>query len=95
MSWPIALLVVLIAVFIAFAVWRIVLTYRRQATTGREDLIGKTAVVRETLDPEGTVFYQGEFWTARSDSGKIEPGEEVLITKVNGLRLLVTKKGKE
>ncbi len=78
-----------------FAVFRIIDTHHRQATTGKEDLKGKTAVVRETLDPEGTVIYEGELWTAVSNSGRIEPGEEVTITKVKGLKLLVMKKVKE
>jgi membrane-bound serine protease (ClpP class) len=93
--WLIAILIILIAGFVAFAVFKIVGTYHKQASTGREDLIGKTGVVRETLNPEGTVFYQGEFWTAISKSGKINTGEEVIITRIDGLKLTVTKKEKE
>ena len=91
----IALVAILIAGFVAFAVWRIVKVHRRQATTGREELRGKTAVVKETLDPEGTVFLEGEHWNAASESGAIKPGEEVVITRVEGLKLYVTKKDKE
>ena len=36
---------------------------------------------------------QGESWTAISEAGQIEPGEEVIITRVDGLKLWVTKKG--
>ncbi len=60
----IATVVILIAGFVAFAVWRIVKGHRRQATTGRDELIGKTVVVKETLEPEGTVFLEGERWSA-------------------------------
>ncbi|MDD5702498.1 MAG: NfeD family protein, partial [Dehalococcoidales bacterium] len=70
-------------------------THRRQASTGREDLIGKKAVVRQALSPEGTVFYKGELWSAISESGTISPGEEVIITGVDGLTLIVIKKEKE
>ena len=93
--WLIALVIILVAGFVAFAAFRIAVVYRRQATTGKEDLKGKTAVVRVALDPEGTVLYQGELWAAISNSGKIEPGEEVTIAKIDGLRLTVTKKAKE
>jgi membrane-bound serine protease (ClpP class) len=93
--WLIALIIIIVGGFIIFAVLRIVDSYRHQATTGREDLKGKTVEVRETIDPEGTVFYEGELWRAVSDSGKIEAGEEVVITKVEGLKLTVTKKTKE
>jgi membrane-bound serine protease (ClpP class) len=93
--WVIALVVIIIGGFVVFAVFRIVASYRHQATTGREDLKGKIVEVRETLNPEGIVFYEGELWRAVSDSGKIEAGEEVVITKVEGLKLTVTKKAKE
>jgi membrane-bound serine protease (ClpP class) len=94
-GWLIAVIVIIVAGFIIFAVFRIVDSYRKQATTGREDLKGKTVEVKETLNPEGTIFYEGELWRAVSDSGIIEAGEEVVITKVEGLKLTVTKKSKE
>jgi len=91
----IATVAILIAGFLTFAIWRVVKVHRRQATTGREELIGKTAVVKEALKPEGTVFLEGERWSAISQSGLVKPGEEVVITKVEGLKLYVTKKEKE
>ena len=60
---------------------------------GKEtELIGKAAVVKVALALEGTVFFKGERWTAISETGRVEPGEEVTITKVDGLILHVTKK---
>ncbi|GAH14180.1 unnamed protein product, partial [marine sediment metagenome] len=35
---------------------------------------------------------QGERWTAISETGRVEPEEEVIITKVDGLKLYVIKK---
>jgi membrane-bound serine protease (ClpP class) len=93
--WLLALLIILVGGFIALAIYLIVRTYHRQATTGKEDLKGKIAEVRETLDPEGIVFYQGDLWAALSTSGKVEPGEEVIITEISGLKLIVKKKKKE
>jgi membrane-bound serine protease (ClpP class) len=93
--WVIALVIILVGGFVVFAVFRIVGAYHRQATTGREDLKGKVVEVRQAIDPEGTVFYEGELWKAVSDSGRIEAGEEVVITKVDGLKVIVTKKSKE
>ena len=89
--WMIALLIVFLLVLVGLAIWRIVLTYRRQATTGREDIVGKKGTVKETLNPEGMLLFQGELWTAVSESGTILPGEEVVITKVDGLKLIVKK----
>ncbi len=89
--WLIAIVTILIAGFFAFALTRIIRTYRRQAYTGREELIGKKAVVKVALEPEGMVLFKGERWTATLDKGRVEPGEEVIITKVDGLQLYVTK----
>ncbi len=93
--WLVGIVIALIAGFVAFAIFRIVKTYRRPAATGKECLMGQLAVVREELNPEGTVFCQGELWNAISNSGSIGSGEEVTITDIDGLKLLVTKKAKE
>jgi len=73
------------------AIWGI-RAHRRQISAGKEELIGKTAEVRVALNPKGTVFVEGEQWTAVSESGRVESGEEVIITKVDSLKLYVTKK---
>jgi membrane-bound serine protease (ClpP class) len=91
--WLIALVVVLFAGFFGFVVNQVVRAHHSRATTGREELVGVTAVARTVLDPEGLVFLKGERWDAVSEAGKIEPGEEVVITRMDGLKLYVTKKG--
>jgi membrane-bound serine protease (ClpP class) len=88
----IVVIAVLIAAFFAFVVQRAIRAHRSQATTGREELVGKTAVVKVALEPEGTVFFKGERWKAASEKGRIKSGEEVVITRVEGLKLWVTKK---
>ena len=85
---------ILVAAFVVFAVQRVIRVHRRQAFSGREELAGKTAVVRAALDPEGMVLFKGELWTAVSEKGRVKPGEEVIITRVEGLKLYVTKKRK-
>ncbi|GAJ11321.1 unnamed protein product, partial [marine sediment metagenome] len=90
--WLIAIVSISIAALFAFVINRVIKAHRHQATTGREELVGKTAIVKVALEPEGTVFFKGERWTAVSEKGRVEPGEEVIITKVDGLKLYVTKK---
>jgi len=90
--WLIAIVTIIIAAAFAFVVNRAIRAHRKQASTGREELVGKRAVVKVALDPEGTVFYKGERWAAISDQGRLEPGEEVIITSVDGLTLHVIKK---
>lgn len=90
--WQFAIVAVCIIVFFALVINRGIRAHRHQASAGREDLIGKTAEVKIALKPKGVVFIQGERWTAILDKGRIEPEEEVIITKVDGLKLYVTKK---
>ncbi len=91
--WLVAGVVGSIAALLAFVVNRVIRAHRRQASTGREELVGKKAIVKVPLDPEGTVLFKGERWTAISETGRVELGEEVIITRVDGLTLYVTKKG--
>jgi len=90
--WLIAVVVILVTGIVAFVMQRVIQAHRSQAKTGREELVGKTAVVKQDLDPEGMVFFKGERWEAVADKGRIKAGEEVIITKVDGLILQVTKK---
>ena len=90
--WLIATVSIIIAAVVAFVINRAIQAYRRQPATGREELIGKTALVKAALDPEGIVFFRGERWTAESEEGPVEPGETVVIKKVDALKLYVTKK---
>ena len=81
--------------FAVFVVGAIIRGQRRRKATGAEGMIGTTAIAKTPLDPTGTVLSQGELWTATSEGGKVAPGEEVIITKVEALKLWVTKKSKE
>lgn len=90
--WLIAIVTILVALFFGFAIQRVIRVHKRQAYTGREELVGKTAIVKRDLDPEGMVLFKGELWTARSERGRVKAGEEVIITRVEGLKLYVTRK---
>jgi len=95
MTGPIIIAIVFAVAFIIFVIYAIVKGQRRKLSAGIEDMIGKEVVAQTTLDPKGTVLAEGELWTAIAEDSKIEPGEEVTITKVEGLKLWVTKKSKE
>jgi membrane-bound ClpP family serine protease len=90
--WLIAVIAICVAGFLAVAIIWGIRAHRHQAAAGREELVGRTAEVEITLEPKGVVFVEGERWTAISEKGRVEPGEEVIITKVDGLKLYVTKK---
>ena len=70
----------------------IVMRVRRQrVTTGTEGMIGALAVATTPLLPEGRVDYEGENWSAVLDNPdmSLDPGSEVRIVSVEGLRLHV------
>jgi membrane-bound serine protease (ClpP class) len=86
---------VLLVILKIYYIQDIVKTFRtlfRRSVTGREGLVGKTAIVKTPLSPRGMVFLEGESWAAVSEQGRVEPEEEVVVTKVNNLVLSVVKK---
>ena len=89
-TWLIIIIVVFVAAFL-FIVWGI-RAHRNKIAAGREELVGRTASVEVALEPKGLVLVDGERWTAIMDSGRAEPEEEVIVSKVEGLKLIVTKK---
>jgi membrane-bound serine protease (ClpP class) len=81
-----------IVVFVMVNIMRIRLM---PAQVGMESVVGRVAVVRSNLDPEGFVFFEGERWSAESEEGTIPEGERVVITDVHGLRLMVKRQQPE
>ena len=81
--------------FAVFVIGAIVRGQRRRKATGAEGMIGSIAIAKTPLDPTGTVLAHGELWTAASEGGKVAPGEEVIITKVEALKLWVAKKSEK
>jgi len=91
--WVVVLIILCIIAFLAITIIWGIRAHRFKIGAGKEEMIGKTAVVTTALDPRGTAFVEGEQWTAISEEGRIEPGEEVTISKVDGLKIYVTKIG--
>lgn len=66
--------------------------YRNEPVrTGYEEMRGKIAEVRSTLDPEGQVFVHGSVWHARlrDAGGRATLGDRVRVESVEGLTLVV------
>ena len=93
--WLITIVVTGITAFLVLAIYSVVRTQRSKQPTGSQGLIGKTAEVRTSLDPKGTVMIHGELWEAILDEGEASPEEEVIVTHVEGLKLKVTRKKEE
>ncbi|NQT05378.1 MAG: NfeD family protein [Dehalococcoidia bacterium] len=88
--WLVVLGAIAIAAFLVITVVLVIRAHRRGVSAGREDLIGRTAEVKTALNPKGTILIEGEHWTAVSEDGRAEPGDEVVITKVDHLTVWVT-----
>jgi len=93
--WLVYGLAAVVAFFVFSIVTSIIRARHLPATVGTYTLVGKRAVARTPLDPTGLVFINGERWTATSTSGRVEQGETVEITGVEGIRLTVRRIGKE
>jgi membrane-bound serine protease (ClpP class) len=77
------------AAFFIFALSAVLRTRLERITTGKEGMRGAIGVVRESIDPTGYVFVNGELWRARSTGEVIPIGEFVRVIEVDGLTLLV------
>jgi len=78
------------AAILGILVYLAIKAFKNPVMAGPEDMIGRTAVVHETINPTGTgkVFVFGEYWTAESNE-IIEKGATVKITAVQGMVLKV------
>ena len=63
----------------------------RSPVTGYSGMVGRLAVTRSALGPEGQVQVDGEIWRAVSDGGAIAAGEQVRVMAVDGLTLTVSR----
>jgi len=86
---------VAVSAFAIFIIGAIIRGQRRRKATGAEGMLGKQAIAKTPLDPSGKVLAEGELWAATSEGDKIAPGEEVMITKVEALKLWVAKKSRK
>jgi len=77
-------------VILAFLAWLAMRASRAKKLTGIQTLIGETGVARTALNPDGTVFVNGEYWQARSDH-PIESGQTVRVEKVDNMTIWVTE----
>jgi membrane-bound serine protease (ClpP class) len=87
----IAVVAIIMAVFVGLLIWAAVQGQTRKVATGKEGMVGQSAEVKTPLKPKGMVMVEGELWTAELDEGTAEPGENVIVKKVDNLKLYVTK----
>ena len=88
---------VLIIVMLAWGAYAVI-TYRmgsralkRKPVIGLPDMTGSKGKVVNPLAPEGVIRIKGELWVAKSASGEIDTGEDVVVVGQDGLKLAVRK----
>ena len=89
--WLIFSIAGFMAVFFIMVMGAVLRTRRLPAYMGAQTLVGRPAVARSALDPEGFVFLEGGRWRATAEGGPVAEGERVRITHVKGLRLTVRR----
>jgi membrane-bound serine protease (ClpP class) len=93
--WLIYTMAAFLGLLVIFVFVNILSIRRRPATVGVETMVGRRAIARSPLDPQGFVFFDGEYWRAESEEETIDPGEQVIITELKGLRLKVRRDQQE
>lgn len=84
--WPVAAAVGAGSLALGRVAWR---TRRLATVTGTHAIVGARGVVKEVEGDDLQVFVQGSWWGARARSGPLRPGQEIRVTEMDGLRLIV------
>ncbi len=77
-----------LALFAGIVVFGVGRSLGSRQTAGVHELIGLVGRAQTALEPGGTVFVRGEYWTARADE-PVPAGERVEVVAVEGLNLRV------
>ena len=83
------------ATLVFFAVSMGIRALYRPAVTGEAAMVGRLGVARSPLAPDGRVLIDGELWRAVSPEGRIEAGEPVQVTAIDGLTLKVSRSARQ
>ncbi len=92
--WGLAVLMLALAVFsgIMYSVGR--RTFFIRPKGARDSIIGSQGTVVKPLTPQGYVKVQGVLWKAVSGESEVSVGDEVEVTGIEGLKLVVKPKNK-
>lgn len=89
--WLIYTIAAVLAAFFIVVAQALIRSRRAPAYMGANAIVGRRAVARSVLDPEGIVFYDGARWKARTEGPAIAEGDDVTVTEIEGLKLTVEK----
>lgn len=85
-----------LGLFFLAALFLVLRSLKKKASSGREGMIGMAVEVVEELVPFGLVKCHGEVWRARTESGRfLEKGRTGKITALHGITLTIEEDGGE
>jgi membrane-bound serine protease (ClpP class) len=87
--WLVIAMSLVVAAFFFSVVSAVLRTRRAPAYMGEQAMVGRVAVARTPLTPEGFVFYEGARWRATAEDAPLREGTRVRVTSVRGLKLTV------
>ena len=86
-----------IALMVGLGVWGVISyraasqTLRKKPMVGLPAMVGSKGKVISSLAPNGVIKIRDELWEAISDGHRIDTGQEVIVVKQRGLKLVVRK----
>ena len=95
---PVSVLVGVMIAWAVFGTWLFIFTTRalkKQAAVGLPSMVGAVGKVSSRLAPEGLVRIRGELWSATSNEGDVEVGEDIIVMSEQGLKLFVRRRSTE
>ncbi len=87
--WITLLVALPVAVLVFIIHIKVIPSFHRKQTTGREGMIGLEGRVVQPLTPVGVIYIKGENWKAKSVGDDIEVDVDVEVAGIEGLTLRV------
>jgi membrane-bound serine protease (ClpP class) len=84
------LIIVIVATFFAYALYKVSKAKKLKPRIGYGDLIGQKGIAITDLNPKGQVKVRGEIWNAEADEN-VKKGEEIIVVAQERLKLKVRK----
>ena len=89
-------LIIMMVVWAAYSIFTFQMGTRalvKKQIVGLPNMIGTKGKVVSPLTPEGLVRIKGELWVAKSATGEMKPGGEVVVVGQERLKLVVRENG--
>ncbi|MCK5086764.1 MAG: nodulation protein NfeD, partial [Melioribacteraceae bacterium] len=91
-SWEVILAVVVLTLaFFIFAIGFGIKAQKKKVTTGSKGIINEKGKAISQLEPTGQVKVHGEIWSAECEEGVIKKGENIVVTDIIELTLIVKR----